>query len=79
MSTVYHGRQVYKVDLRVPQPLLITYRDADSTCKVQVYCDQWAEVEDQPLGVIPNAAHHDNMDNPEQFNMILDEFLLSTS
>jgi pimeloyl-ACP methyl ester carboxylesterase len=79
MGTVYRGLQVYKDDDKLPQPLLITFGNADSTSKVQAYCERWAEVEHRPLVVIPNAAHNANMDNSEQFNQILDEFLLSTS
>jgi pimeloyl-ACP methyl ester carboxylesterase len=79
MGAVYSGLRVYTDDFNLPQPLLVTYGDADNTGKVQAYCDRWAEIEDRTLVVIPNAAHNANMDNPEYFNKILDEFLLSVS
>lgn len=68
----------YEQDFILPVPLLIIYGDADSSGKVQSYCRQWAEREKRPLKIIADAAHNSNMDNPDEFNRILGEFLKKT-
>jgi pimeloyl-ACP methyl ester carboxylesterase len=75
MREVYQGLKVYKRDFRLPFPLLIVYGESDHTGKVQSYCDRWATQEKRALQIIPDAAHNSNMDNPVDFNRILDEFL----
>ena len=75
MGEVYQGLQSYELDFVLPHPLLIVYGDSDRTGKVQSYCDQWAEREERTLKIISNAGHNSNMDNPDEFNRILDEFL----
>lgn len=75
MRQVNQGLRVYKGDFRLPFPLLIVYGESDRTGKVQSYCDLWAKQEKRALQIIPNAAHNSNMDNPVDFNRILDEFL----
>ncbi len=79
MDAVYKGVKSFDHEDRIPVPLLITFGEADRTGRVKTYCRQWAAREDRPLNIIPNAAHNANMDNPEEFNQILDEFLASTT
>ena len=74
MRSVYQGLSTYDRDYRLPLPLLIVYGNLDSTGKVRSYCDRWAERETRELRTLPNAAHNSNMDNPEGFNRVLDEF-----
>lgn len=74
MGAVYGGLIQYDKGT-LDCPVLITYGDADRTGKVKQYCDRWSKSEDRRLRVIPQAAHNANMDNPEGFNAILDEFL----
>lgn len=75
MAGVYQGLQEYAHDFVLPHPILIIYGELDRTGKVQAYCKQWAKQEKRILKLIPQAAHNANMDNPEEFNKILDEFL----
>jgi pimeloyl-ACP methyl ester carboxylesterase len=75
MEKVYRGVTEYDRDFYLPHPLLIVYGDLDRTGKVRSYCNQWAKREKRAIKIIPNAAHNSNMDNPDEFNKILDEFL----
>ncbi len=75
MGEVYGGLQHYSRDFTLPQPLLIIYGEFDHTGKVRQYCREWARRENRPLKIIPDAAHNANMDNPQAFNEILEEFL----
>jgi pimeloyl-ACP methyl ester carboxylesterase len=76
MGAVYRGLIEFDKD-KLACPVLITYGVADITGKVQAYCQRWAKTEDRPLKVISKAAHNANMDNPDEFNQILAEFLSS--
>ena len=75
MGTVYQGVKENKYDSALPVDLLIILGDADRTGRVKTYCRRWAQRENRPLKIITNAAHNTNMDNPEQFNQILGDFL----
>lgn len=75
MSTVYQGVQDYQQEEALPVPILIVYGEADRSGKVQTYSKQWAEKEGRSLRVISQASHNSNMDNPDEFNQIVDEFL----
>ena len=75
MDAVYRGVKDYGQDDVLPVPLLIICGEADRTGKVQTYCRQWAKREERPLQIIANASHNSNMDNPSEFNRILDEYL----
>lgn len=75
MEKVYRGVKEYRQESVLQIPVLIVYGDCDRTGKVQTYCKQWAERENRPLRSISNAAHNANMDNPKEFNRVLDEFL----
>lgn len=74
MGAVYGGL-VQSDEAAVACPLLIVYGEKDRTGKVRSYCDRWAEQEKRELKIIPNAAHNANMDNPTEFNRVLEEFL----
>jgi pimeloyl-ACP methyl ester carboxylesterase len=74
MDQVYQGLLQYD-HAQLACPILITYGDRDRTGKVQAYCNRWAAQEKRPLSIIPHAAHNANMDNPQAFNRILQEFL----
>ena len=78
MGTVYRGVKGYQYDGVLPVALLIIIGDADRTGKVQTYCRRWAEKEKRPLHIIANAAHNTNMDNPDEFNQIIGDFLNKT-
>ncbi len=74
MGAVYSGLLEYN-HAHLPCPILIVYGDKDKTGKVKSYCNRWAEQEKRELKIISNAAHNANMDNPDEFNKALDEFL----
>lgn len=59
-------------------PVLIVYGDSDRTGNVKKYSDRWAQNENYTLEVIINASHNSNVDNPEEFNKILDAFIEKT-
>lgn len=75
MAAVYSGLQEYKTDFQLPHPILIVYGELDRSGKVKAYSQRWSERENRELKEIPDAAHNSNMDNPEIFNKILEEFL----
>jgi pimeloyl-ACP methyl ester carboxylesterase len=74
MGAVYGGL-VQSGEAVVRCPVLIVYGEHDRTGKVRSYCDRWAAQEKHPLKIIANAAHNANMDNPTEFNRVLEEFL----
>ena len=75
MEMVYRGLKEYKQEFVLPIPLLIIVGDQDRTGKVQHYCQRWAAREKRPLKVVTDASHNSNMDNPTEFNRILEDFL----
>jgi pimeloyl-ACP methyl ester carboxylesterase len=78
MGEVYRGLlQCDHANLRCP--ILIVYGDRDRTGKVRSYCDRWAAQEKRALKNISRAAHNANMDNPDEFNRVLEAFLAGTT
>ena len=55
--------------------MLITHGEYDKTGKVRYYCKMWHEQTKYPLRIISNAGHNANVDNPEEMNQIIDEFI----
>ena len=74
-ATMDHGLFRYQIEYFSQH-----YRvgDADRTGRVQTYCRRWAEREKRLLEIIANAAHNTSMDNPDEFNQILGDFLKKT-
>ena len=56
-------------------PVLLIIGDGDNTGFVGKYNKMWSEKEGYPLKIVANAAHLSNVDNFEEFNSILAEFL----
>jgi len=75
MGVVYQCLIQY-ASTRLGCPVLITYGEKDVTGKVRGYCQRWSERESRQLIIIPDAALNANMDNPEVFNRIPDDFLV---
>ena len=75
MMAVYTGLLDYGEDIRLTCPVLVVYGKEDNTGKVRSYSIRWAEEERRELKVISIAAHNANMDNPEDFNEILEGFI----
>ncbi|MFW0860486.1 MAG: alpha/beta fold hydrolase, partial [Dehalococcoidia bacterium] len=74
MDTVYKELLKRKERNHFNVPVLIMYADSEIG-NVKKHSNRWAKNENYLLKVISNAAHMSNMDNPEEFNRILDEFL----
>ena len=74
MGAVYNGLLQYN-HASLHCPVLIVYGARDRTGRVRAYCDRWAAQESRKLRIISDAAHNANMDNPEEFNRVLGEFL----
>jgi len=74
MKMVYNGLLQYH-EVSLTCPILIVYGDRDNTGKVKSYCDRWANQENRPLKIISRAAHNANMDNPEEFNRVVGDYL----
>lgn len=51
------------------------YGEYDKTGKVRYYCKIWHEQTNYPLQIINGADHNANVDNPEEMNCIINEFL----
>lgn len=62
-------------DLALECPVLLLVGEKDRTGKVKRYCKAWQEETGYPLHVVPNAAHHSNLDNYERVNAEIEAFL----
>lgn len=56
-------------------PVQIIYGEYDKTGFVKKYSKMWAEKEAYDLVEIKDAGHNSNVDNPEAFNDVLEQFL----
>ncbi|MBU5439131.1 alpha/beta hydrolase [Tissierella sp. MSJ-40] len=56
-------------------PVLLVVGDKDTTGNVIKYNKMWAKNNNYSLKYIKNAAHNSNVDNPKEFNKILESFL----
>ena len=54
---------------------MILVGENDRTGKVRQYCKTWQEKTGYPLHVIKDAAHNSNIDNYEQVNNEIENFL----
>jgi len=75
MRAVYQGVKRYGEYAPLSIPILITYGETEKTGKVEAYSREWAQRENRQLRVISKASHNANMDNPDEFNRVLDSFL----
>ena len=63
-------------DYRLPVPTLLMHGDGDDIGDIRTATEPWAQRE--PLAeyaVIPRAGHASNLDNPDAFTSVLEEFL----
>lgn len=61
---------------RFKQPALLVLGDKDVSGNIRKVVPMWAKSDDMcKLHVIKNAGHCSNMDNPDEFNKILRDFL----
>lgn len=62
-------------DIALKCPVLITHGEHDKTGKVKQYCKMWHEQTGFPYLVIKDAGHNANVDNPDETNRIIEDFL----
>lgn len=65
----------YKIGKSIYCPVIITHGEHDKTGKVQEYCKKWSEETGFPLVIIKNAGHNANVDNPEEMNKVILNFI----
>ena len=75
MGMGYSGFLEENCDLVLEIPVLILVGENDRTGKVRQYCKAWQEKTGYPLYVIKNAAHNSNIDNYEQVNNEIENFI----
>lgn len=71
----YAGFLEENCDLDIKCPVLILVGEYDKTGKVKQYCSAWQEKTGYPLHMIKKAAHNSNIDNYEQVNAEIEEFI----
>lgn len=63
-----------KVDIKCP--FFVVYGDKDKAGTIQIHAKDWKiEYPNCKIYKIPNAGHVSNMDNPQEFNRIMLDFL----
>ena len=75
MGIGYAGFLDDNCDLKIGCPVLLILGEKDRTGKVAQYNKAWAEQTGYPLRIIRNAAHNVNVDQPEEVNACILEFL----
>ena len=61
----------------IPCPVLLIMGEKDTTGKVKTYNKEWTKRTGYPLVWIKDAAHNANVDQPEEVNRCITEFLKS--
>lgn len=75
LDSLYKDFCKHKEKVNIDCPLLITYGEFDKTGKVQRYCNEWADYQGIKPRAISKAAHNANLDNPTEFNEVLEKFI----
>ena len=75
MDMAYGGFLERKEIVEFDFPVLLIVGDSDNTGYVKKYNKMWSKQMGYPLREITNAAHNSNVDNYDEFNAIVAEFL----
>lgn len=75
MDIVYDEFSKRKESVSLSFPVLLIVGENDSVGQIKKYNYMWSYNTGYPLIEIKNAAHNANVDNSEEFNRILEEFL----
>lgn len=75
MGIGYAGFLEDNCELEIHCPVLLVLGEKDNTGKVKMYNRRWAERTGFRLILIKDAAHNSNVDQPEQVNKVIEEFL----
>lgn len=62
-------------DLQINCPVLITRGEFDKVGKVETYCNAWHQRTGFELKIIHNAGHNANVDNSDEMNKVIDDFI----
>ena len=62
-------------DMKIECPVLLLLGERDRIGKVKQYCRKWTEKTGYSLYMIRNAGHNSNVDNPDEVNQRIKEFL----
>lgn len=76
MQDYYNAMMNDNQNVEIKCPTLITHGDRDKVGKVKKYCDMWHERTGFEQVSISNAGHNANVDNPEEMNKVIYDFLL---
>ena len=79
MDIAYGGFVKENKDVKFNFPVLILLGEHDKTGKVKQYCEAWSEKEGYPLKIIKGAAHLSNVDNPDDVNREIKDFIESNT
>jgi pimeloyl-ACP methyl ester carboxylesterase len=75
MGTAYSAFVAENHDIELACPVLIIFGANDRTGKVKQYNMAWADKPGYPIVIIPNAAHLCNVDNWQEVNQAIEEFI----
>lgn len=75
MDMAYGGFLERKETVKFDFPVFLIVGDSDNTGYVKKYNNMWSKHMGYPLREIANAAHNSNVDNYDEFNVIVAEFL----
>ncbi len=62
-------------DMKIDCPVLLLLGEHDRIGKVKQYCRKWVQKTGYPILIIKNAGHNSNVDNPDEVNQRIKEFL----
>lgn len=75
-NAVYADLFTRQAPVEFPCPVLLLLGEKDHVGKISEYNRIWAEKTRFPLHLIEKAGHHCNVDNPEEFNRIVERFII---
>ncbi len=75
MDMAYGGFLGKSETVKFDFPVLLILGDIDNTGYVKKYNQMWSKHTGYPLKIITNAGHNSNVDNYDEFNNIVQDFL----
>ena len=78
MGLGYAGFLEDNCDLEIPCPVLLIMGEKDRVGKVKQYNRQWTKRTGYPLTIIKDAGHNANVDQPEEVNRCILDFISGT-
>mgnify|MGYP000846988558 FL=1 len=75
MKTYYGAFMDDNKDIDISCPVLITRGEFDNVGNVVSYCESWHENTGYPYVIIEDAGHNANVDNPDEMNNVIENFI----